>query len=282
MVSAPRKGLSPARKAGSGPDNKGLTTYAVASEYGTSIGAGDPVKLSSGTLVVATNGDDAIGVFQGISYIDAFGLPVWSQKWTASVEATNIEAMVLDDPAASFMAVADGPIPLVIPGDIFALNLTAPDAATGRSTMTVKTTTTLTGDVDIDGVADLGAAALGITDGDTFTIRTTQVEAGSAVTITIADGDGTVDLLAALNAVDNISASLDSSGFLVIAATDGYDIVTVEGTGTPFAALMGVAAGTFSEVVAANAGLVKVLKVIDTTNRVLEVVLVNHSYRDDG
>lgn len=282
MATGARKGLNPARKVGSAPDNKGLSPYSIASGYATALGLGDPVKLTTdGTIVRASNDtDDSIGVFMGVQYTDSQGDIKITKYWPASTVATDITALVLDDPSATFSAVGEGPIPLVQRGDIFAMNLTDPDSATGRSQMTVKVLTSLTGDVDLDGETDIGTNVAGVADADAFTIKTSQAD--TATTITIEDGDGETELLAKLNAVDNITASLDSNGFLVITATDGYDIVTVEDTNTPFSALMGVAAGTFSEVVAASAGLVKVINVVDEDNYVMEVVLVDHDLRDDG
>jgi len=283
MATGTLKGLTPARKVGSGPDNKGLSTYAIATGYATSLGLGDPVKLTTdGTLVRATNDTaDAIGVFAGVSYTDSEGSPQFKKMWTASTAATDVKALVTDDPFATFTAKADGPIPLVQKGDIFALNLTAPDTNTGRSTATVKALAEVTGDVDIDGSTDLPTDT-DVTANDTFTIQTTN-PANSAVTITFVASYDTVTLVADLNAVDGILATVDStSGFLTIQATDGYDLTITEGTGTPFNDLFGVAAGTFTEVVAASAGMVKVINVKDTADYSLEVVLVDHDLRDDG
>lgn len=284
MTTGVKKGLNPARKVGSAPDSKGLSTYAIASGYATGLGKNDPVKLASdGTIVLASNDTaDSIGVFMGVSYVDSQGNVVYSKNWPASTVATNIEALVMDDPNSTFTAKAEGPIPLVQKGDIFALNLTAPDTVTGQSTVTVKTNAEIVGDVDLNGETDIGANVAGVADGDAFSIRTSNPD-NSAVTITIADGDGLVELLAKLNAVDGILASEQAStGFLVIEATDGYDIITAEVTNTPFAGLFAGSAGTFSEVVSASAGLVKVIRVIDETARALEVVLVDHDLRDDG
>lgn len=284
MPTGTKKGLTPARTVGSGPDNQGLNSYAIASGYSTGLGLGDPVKLTTdGTIIKATNDTaDSIGVFMGVKYTDANGDPQFKKNWVASTTGTDIEALVDDNPFRTFTAKAEGPIPLVQKGDIFALNLTDPDTNTGRSTATVKTNTEIIGDVDLDGETDIGANIAGVADSDTFTIETTA-PANSPVTITIEDGDGITELLAKLNAVTGISASVQAvTGFLVIEATDGYDITTAEGTNTPFAALFAGAAGTFSEVVAASAGLVKVVNVVDTDDYTLEVVLVDHDLRDDG
>lgn len=178
MPTGTKKGLVASRKVGSAPDNKALSEYTITSGYATVLGLGDPVKLVSGALERATNDTaDAIGVFAGVSYTDSQGNPTFSKIWPASTVATDIVALVVDDPAATFSAVGDSTVAAVVPGGIYALNLTDADTATGQSTITV----------DVD-------------------------------------------------------------------------------------------AGT----VAATLGLVKVVKVTDVANNVLEVVLVDHALRDDG
>ncbi|PLX44616.1 MAG: hypothetical protein C0605_02265 [Hyphomicrobiales bacterium] len=94
---------------------------------------------------------------------------------------------------------------------------------------------TTMGDVDLSGETDIGANVAGIADGDAFTVNGTS--------IAIADGDGVTELLAKINAVTDVSASLTSEGFLKIEANDGGDLVIAEGTNTPAAAL-GLTVGT--------------------------------------
>ena len=101
-------------------------------------------------------------------------------------------------------------------------------------------TASTTGDVDLTGETDIGANVAGIADNDAFTVA---VGSASATTITIADGDGTTELLAKLNAVSNVSASLTDDGYLKVEATNGEDLVIAEGTNTPAAAL-GLTVGT--------------------------------------
>jgi hypothetical protein len=282
MPTGAKKGLNPARKVGSAPDSRGMTEYSIASGYAVSLAMGDPVKLTTdGTLIRATNGADAIGVFVGVSYVKSTGEIVIDKYWPASTSATSIKALVVDDPFVTFDAKGEGPIPLVQPGDIFALNLDDPTASTKSSNVTVDCLATVTGDVDIDAMTDLGENLTGADDADSFTIKTSAPGA-SAVTIALEDGDGYTDLLDKLNAVDNISATTTSGGLLQITATDGYDIVSAAGTGALWDDLFAGTVGTFSNVVAANAGLVKVVKVKDAANYQMEVVLVNHSLRDDG
>lgn len=283
MPTGTKKGLTPARKVGSAPDNKGLSEYAIATGYATGLGKGDPVKLTTdGTIILASNDTaDSIGAFSGVSYTDAQGEPKFSKQWLASTAATDIVALVTDDPNATFTVKAEGPIPLVIKGDIFAMNLTAPDTNTGQSTVTVKTDAEVVGDVDIDGSVDLPTDT-DVTANDTMTVNT-SLAGDSAVTITFVASYDTVTLLADISAHPNLTATLEAgTGFLVITVDNGYDLVTAEGVGTPFLDLMGVAAGTFSEVVAASAGMVKVISVTDTVDYSLEVVLVDHDLRDDG
>jgi hypothetical protein len=271
---------------GSGPNNCALSEYSIASGYAVGLGLGDPVKLTTdGTIIRASNDTaDSIGVFAGVNYTDSDGKPQFKKNWTASTTATNIKALVDDQPMRTFVGVGDGPIPLVQRGDIFAMNLTDPDTATGRSTMSIKVLAEIDGAEDISAITDLGAEITALSDTDTFTIRTSAVTAGDATTITIADGDGATELLVKLNAVDNISAEVDATtGFLSLTATDGYDMVLVDGTGTPLAdSDVFPAAGTITEVVAASAGLVKVINVVDVDTYALEVVLVDHDLRDDG
>lgn len=70
-------------------------------------------------------------------------------------------------------------------------------------------------------------------------------------TITIVQTDTAADLLASLNAVPGITASLDVNGFLVITPTDGGDITFNDGEGSPLAALgmttVGVAHNAFRQ-----------------------------------
>ena len=144
MATGAKKGLNAARKVGSAPDNKGLTEYAIASGYTVVLGLGDPVKLVSGVLNRATNDTaDSIGVFAGVSYTDSQGTPVFSKIWPASTVATDVKALVLDDPFATFNAIADASVASVAVGDIYALNIANADTATGQSTMTVDVASTV-------------------------------------------------------------------------------------------------------------------------------------------
>ncbi len=283
MPTSPRRGLNPARKVGSNPGTNALSAYTIASGYATALGVGDPVALTSdGTIIRAANGSDAIGVFKGVQYVNSQGEVKFDKYWAPSTVATQIQALVMEDPMQTYIAVADGPIPAVnvFPGRIYAMNLTTPSASTGRSQMTVATTPVRTGSLAVTGTNN--AALTGLANNDTFQIRSTVANVNT--TITIVTNQTPAQLLALLNAVPGISAELTTpDNFLRVRTTDGGNIVLTDGTGTPLtdSNLIG-AAGTVTAVVAANAGMVKVVRVRDIDTRELEVVLVNHSLRDDG
>jgi len=277
MATAPRKGFNPAKKQGSACYNGGLNSAKIASGYATALGVGDPVKLTTdGTLIKATNAAGNLGVFQGVSYTDSVGDIKITKYWPASTTATNIEALVSDDALNTYTIVADGPIPEAVcfPGVMYAMNLSAADASTGRSTDTADSIPFITGDVDMSGYTTLVGDGVS-TDADAFTIMTTDPDT-TATTITIATATTLTEFLAALNAVSGIVAALNgSTGFLEIETDDGYLITTASTVGTPiadyFVATSHTGAGT--KVVAIASSMVKVISVPDRDNKVLEVIL---------
>lgn len=90
--------------------NARVRGYTIASGYGTAINFGDPVAGSgTGTgplpgIVIGVAGSDTIGVFQGVSYTDSNGQPQWAKSWPASTVATNVVALVSDDPFTTYRA----------------------------------------------------------------------------------------------------------------------------------------------------------------------------------
>ena len=66
-----------------------------------------------------------------------------------------------------------------------------------------------------------------------------QVQVGTQppVTVSIAPADTSVELLAALNAIPGLTASLNGLGQLVMIPTDGGDLKTIDISGTPLAAM---------------------------------------------
>jgi len=102
-----------------------------------------------------------------------------------------------------------------------------PAAALGLSTTLTETTNTA-----------------GTAYGDSFSV---QVGDGTATTVTFGNGTGEVDtadeVVAALNEIDNVTASVGDDGTISIEATNGEDLTVTEGTGTPLDDL-GISAGT--------------------------------------
>ncbi len=284
MATAPRLGLNPCKSVGSGADNKGLTEYTLANAYATALGVGDLVKLTTdGTVIQGTNAIDQLGVFHGVKYVDSTGRIQIQKYWPASTTSleTPVTVLVMDNPVSTYLAVTSGPTTAIIPGQIFALNLTAPNAATGRSTMTINNTVVKTGATDITGATDMGATVTNIDDSDAFNISTSVHT--TPVTITIGATETTAHFLAQLNAVPGISATTNGSGFLVVTVTDGGSLILADGAGTPLAdSTILAVTGTYTPYVAAGSGAVRVLKVIDSVNQVVEVMLDEPLFRAHG
>lgn len=119
----------------------------IASGYATGILKYQPVALNaSGQLIAATSGADFIGVFAGVRYIDATGIPHVSDQWIAgtvySSTAGNIsagygiEVDVWDDPNIVFQIQADGSLAQSIGGQVNFSNLSAGSTTTGLSACT--------------------------------------------------------------------------------------------------------------------------------------------------
>ncbi len=248
MATGAKKGLNPSRKRGSGPDNKGLSSYSIANAYATDLGLGDLVKRAAdGSIQQGVNGDvDNIGTYLGVLYTTADGDIVERPRWAASTVSTDALAKVMDDPLSTYNVIADGDIGQVDIGDVLPVRFNSTvDATTGRSNMEVRVLPQATATaIDFTGETDIGANTP-ISDTDAFTVDTATV--GSATTITIADGDGIVELLADLNAVTGISAEISedgsTSGFLTIKASDGSQLRLDDTVGTPLVDMGIIASG---------------------------------------
>lgn len=86
-----------------------VNSYAIASEYAANIFTGDVVELTAdGVIEIAEGGNvDNVGVFAGCRYVNAQGEQVFSPYWPSGTAATNIEALVYDDPNQVFVIQAD-------------------------------------------------------------------------------------------------------------------------------------------------------------------------------
>lgn len=83
--------------------------YQIASGYAANIFRGDPVIMAAdGTLQIAAALSVAIiGVFAGVKFTDALGNITYSGHWPSGTVATDIEAMVYDDPNTTFKVQTD-------------------------------------------------------------------------------------------------------------------------------------------------------------------------------
>jgi len=79
------------------------TAYTILTGYASNIFQNQPVKIvtsstGEGTIAAAAIGDRFIGTFQGVEFTDSDGRRRVSNKWTASLAATEIVAYVTLDP----------------------------------------------------------------------------------------------------------------------------------------------------------------------------------------
>lgn len=124
--------------------------YTIASAYAANIFQGDPVKLvtagtiqlgtSDGTRTGTVDNISLIGIFAGCTYTDATGKINFSNYWPSGQVATDIQAMVYDDPDTTFLVQADGAIAASALGDEADWSgFAAPggSTATGRSLATL-------------------------------------------------------------------------------------------------------------------------------------------------
>lgn len=101
---------------------------------------------------------------------------------------------------------------------------------------------TATGTVKVSGQSDVTTLS-GVTDGDQISV---QAGSAAAVTVTISSGQSSDELLAQLNAVDNVNATLTSTGALQISTTNGENLTLSDASGSSLAGL-GLSAGIFDQ-----------------------------------
>lgn len=119
----------------------------ITSGYATGILKYQPVALNnSGNIVAASAGaSDWLGVFAGVRYIDALGIPHESNQWVASTSYSSlgsisagypIEVLVWDDPNMVFSIQADGSLAQSLGGQVNFSNITNGSTVTGLSQCT--------------------------------------------------------------------------------------------------------------------------------------------------
>ena len=152
------------------------TAYSIITGYSANILQNQPVKIgTNGTIEAAAIGDRFIGTFQGVEFTDSDGRRRVSNKWTASLAATDIVAYVTLDPTIVYEIQANGPIAVTDIGkQANYTTITAGSTVTGLSALMLDTAS----------LTDSGNEALRIiglspgpdnTFGDNFTIVEVQV-----------------------------------------------------------------------------------------------------------
>lgn len=155
-----KSGLNHSRGIGSGYQSSGLREYTL-SGVASDLFQGAPVKLVNGnTLSVAVEGEDAIGVFQGINFVDNSGEPRFRNFMEASTPTKpneKITALVMVDPSVTFHIPANAAADSSDIGSIFALTgETTGNTMTGQSDAVVDvvsgSTTAALGSVEVVGI----------------------------------------------------------------------------------------------------------------------------------
>lgn len=152
----------------------------ILSGYNTNILKYQPVKLNtSGNLIVAAAADDIVGIFAGVTWTDAQGVPHSSDMWTAGTvyngTASPVYAWVWDDPNMVFSIQADGSIAALGTGaQVNFSNITAGSSTTGLSSCTAGASTLSTSAQKQLRIVALDPS-IGNAWGDAFTIIQVQI-----------------------------------------------------------------------------------------------------------
>lgn len=87
------------------------SAYAIKTGTAQNIFTGDPVEIDTDAGFIQLADADAnapVGVFAGCKYKDATGKMIFSPIWPTGIAATEIEALVYDDPNIVFGMQSDG------------------------------------------------------------------------------------------------------------------------------------------------------------------------------
>lgn len=103
-------GLIASRHSAGGTPQR-LGGYTIASGLAEDIYSGDPVDLTGTgrniSLAVAAIDEPIVGIFAGVKYVDSNGDQQFRPRWPTGTVATEIEALVYDDPLQEFVAQVD-------------------------------------------------------------------------------------------------------------------------------------------------------------------------------
>lgn len=114
----------------------------IASGYATNIYQNSPVMYDANGFVTASAaGSRAIGVFQGVEFVDSEGRPRWSNRWLANtVLFANTIArayVTLDQPGIVYEVQGNAPVPLTGIGQQYDWSALAGNDTTGLSSVSL-------------------------------------------------------------------------------------------------------------------------------------------------
>ena len=118
--------------------------YAIANNASASIFTGQVVEaVAGGGIEAAAAGDtQQLGVFGGVQYTDpTSGKPTFKPFYSASTNASDLEAIVYDDPQLIFEVQHDGTGTAAMNNSAFDFTGVAGSAITGQSTSELDTST---------------------------------------------------------------------------------------------------------------------------------------------
>ena len=140
-------GLRPVGELGSSYNTSGTTENSIASGASGNIFSGDLVKMAStGTILVAAAGDQALGVFRGCKYTDSNGDVIYSAYWPNGTVSSDAVAFVVDDPNALFevQSAATGSVVQTVVGNNADIVYSTGSTQTGISAVKISGTTAAT------------------------------------------------------------------------------------------------------------------------------------------
>ncbi len=116
--------------------------HTIASGYAENIFTGDFVVLvAGGGVQVGGASERLLGVFSGVSYVDAAGKQVFSRYWPSGTVATEINATVFDDPNILFGIQSAGSTVAADVGNLGDIVAGAGSTSTGQSGFELNGTT---------------------------------------------------------------------------------------------------------------------------------------------
>lgn len=115
-------------------------TGQIESAYNTNIFQNSPVKYdANGFITAAAAGQRAIGVFQGVEYVDAEGRPRWSNRWLANTvlfsNTIAIAYVTTDQPELVYEIQANDTLTLASIGQQYDWTALAGNTVTGLSSV---------------------------------------------------------------------------------------------------------------------------------------------------